>query len=179
LWRLTRDPEIKRQAHETLVEKFNDPDDAARLALFTRENGSYESNVLGGCFFLDVVGDRASITGTCRGNGDVSIQLQGAVVTPDSIRFNPSAQPLAFVQPVYPEEARIKGRVGQDTVMLDLDENGAVSNAVILMSNPDRTFNDATLAAVTQFRFDRSQLESPADDLDLVYIIRYELPELE
>jgi TonB family protein len=172
LWQLTRDIESKRQIHETLVEKFNDPQDIARLALFTREDGSYDHNVIGGCFTTPA-------GGTCRPNADRSIQLQSATVTPDNIRFAPSAGPLEFVQPVYPEEARLNGMEGWHLVVLDLDENGAVSNAVILDSTLGGTFDNATLTAIRQFRFDPSQLESTSGDVDLVYLFRYQLSELD
>lgn len=178
LWRLTRDIESKRQIHETLVEKFNDPQDIARLALFTREDGRYDPNVIGGCMILAVGGGSPS-AGTCEGNGSGSIQVQAAAVTPDAIRFRPSAQPLAFVQPVYPEEAHRRGIEGFIMLVLDLDSNGDVSNTVIMGSSPDKTFDDATLAAISQFRFDPSQLESISGDVDLVYRITYELPELD
>lgn len=175
LWRLTPDNVSKRRIHETQVEKFRDAQDIARLALFTREDGSYDPNVLGGCLIL-AIGGNSPAGGTCDGNGSGPIQLQSAAVTPDNIHFRPSAQPLAFVRPVYPEEARLNGKEGMNLVVLDLDENGDVSSAVIMMSNPDRAFDDATLTAITQFRFDLTQIESNADDLDLVYAIRYQLP---
>ena len=87
--------------------------------------------------------------------------------------------PLEFVQPVYPEEARRNGIEGWNMIGLDLDENGTVNNAVLLDSTFGGPFDNATLTAITQFRFDPSQLESNSEDVDLVYLIRYQLSELD
>jgi TonB family protein len=138
LWHLTTDLEAKRQVHETMIEKFQNPQDVGRLAYSTRDDGSYDPGILGSPF-LPLL--RSPLF---------------AVITPDTIGFSSPGQPLAFVQPVYPEEARHKGIEGSTTLVFELDSNGNVINPVILNSVPDGTFDEATLATVAQFRFDRS-----------------------
>ncbi len=162
LWHLTTDLDAKRQVHETMIEKFQDPQDSGRLALFTHEDGSYDPGYVGSPFQPQYT------------------SVLSATLTPNDVSFSPRAQPLEFVQPVYPEGARHKGLEGQATVFFDLDSNGNVSSPLILNSVPDGTFDDATLAAVSQFRFDRSQFEKPESrELALTYTIIYTLPAAE
>ena len=159
LWHLTTDLEAKRQVHETMVEKFQDPQDIGRLALFTSEEGRYDPGYAGSPFQPQYT------------------SLLSATITPHEIRFSPRAQPLEFVRPVYPEGARHKGIEGRATARFELDGNGNVSNPLIVNSVPDTSFDDATLAAVSQFRFDRSQFERPESaNVSLTYTIIYTLP---
>jgi TonB family protein len=57
-----------------------------------------------------------------------------------------------------------------------LDSNGNVSNPLILNSVPEGTFDDATLAAISRFRFDPPQPDPKSAQANMLYTITYALP---
>jgi len=58
---------------------------------------------------------------------------------------------------VYPVEARKKGITGQVLVRFHLDENGTISHLHIKSAKPPDVFNQNTLAALRQWRFQPAQ----------------------
>ncbi len=61
--------------------------------------------------------------------------------------------PLFMVHPVYPFVAVVRGIEGFVTVQFSVRENGSVTDAIVVESEPRSLFDDAALSAVRKFKF--------------------------
>ena len=76
--------------------------------------------------------------------------------------FDHEVVPRLVVAPDYPYSARVSGQRGEVAVELTVGTDGAVSDAVVLSSEPPQVFDQAALEAVRQWRFDpRTQACAP------------------
>lgn len=64
------------------------------------------------------------------------------------------AVPLVRVPPEYPAAALRRGLEGRVLVEFDLTASGAVENARVVAAEPTRTFDEAALRAIRQWRYD-------------------------
>ncbi|MEC8326552.1 MAG: TonB family protein [Pseudomonadota bacterium] len=84
--------------------------------------------------------------------------------------FNTLIQPIKSfnVDPVYPEHAVDRGIEGWVWVEYDIDGAGAVINAQIIDSYPQKTFDNAMLMALKRWRFKQSE-QLPIKRRSLLY----------
>ncbi len=61
--------------------------------------------------------------------------------------------PVFMVQPVYPFAAVVKGIEGFVIVQFSVRENGRVTDAIVVESEPRSLFDDAALSAIRKFKF--------------------------
>ncbi|MEM6296262.1 MAG: TonB family protein [Myxococcota bacterium] len=87
--------------------------------------------------------------------------------TPARARTRPS--------PRYPALAQRKGLEGSVTVRLRVDENGRVTQAVVVKSDPPGVFDDAALGAARLYRFSPARRGGNAVASTLQQTIRFEL----
>jgi protein TonB len=61
--------------------------------------------------------------------------------------------PLVRIQPAYPRRAMSRGIEGYTVVEFDITEHGLVSNPRVIEAYPGPVFNNASLTAISKFRF--------------------------
>ena len=61
--------------------------------------------------------------------------------------------PLVRVLPIYPDRAASRGTEGWVKVEFIIKADGTVADAVVVKSEPEGTFDDAALAAISQWEF--------------------------
>jgi len=82
-------------------------------------------------------------------------QRPGAIITYGFDSRDP--RPTHTVDPIYPRKAYKKGIQGYVIVRLVIDEDGSVTKAEVLKSQPRGTFNRAVSHAVKQWKFSSGQ----------------------
>lgn len=87
----------------------------------------------------------SDVTGVPGGIGKI-----GTIISGDVLDSAPQARSQAA--PIYPHEARRDGRSGTVNVEFTVDESGRVIDPRVV-SSTDRVFEDATLRAVSNWRF--------------------------
>jgi len=68
--------------------------------------------------------------------------------------FDHEVVPRLVVAPDYPYQARVDGQAGEVTVELTVGNDGKVSAAQVVASDPPQLFDQAALDAVKQWQFD-------------------------
>ena len=74
--------------------------------------------------------------------------------------------PLIVVQPFYPFVAAVKEIEGSVLVQFSVRENGTVSNARVIESEPRRTFDEAALNAIRKFKFQPREISGQSVTVD-------------
>jgi len=84
--------------------------------------------------------------------------------------------PIVKVAPIYPRRAQSRGLEGYVLIEFTVTKTGAVSNPVIIRSEPPNVFDRAALSAVIKFKYKPRVVNGePIDSPGVRNIIRFEL----
>lgn len=86
-----------------------------------------------------------------------------------------SPELLEFVPAEYPPEAKSAGVEGTVVLSLVIDEEGAVTQAVVTDPGPHPSFSAAALHAVTQFRFRPAEIDGKPAAVEIEYRYQFVL----
>lgn len=97
-------------------------------------------------------------------------------ISPTMGQTNPEILPIRTTRPKYPARALNEGIEGHVVVQFTIDEQGAVSDAVVVEADPADTFDAVSLDAIQQFQFPVRQENGQAVRTEGVrYVFRYNL----
>lgn len=100
------------------------------------------------------------------------------VIVEEDVTASDEYLPIVVIQPQYPNRALQEGIEGWAQVSFTVDEAGSVVDPVIVQSSPEEVFDEASLAAVSRFKFNPRVVDGQAVQTpDVRYVFRYNLSE--
>ena len=100
------------------------------------------------------------------------------VIVEEDVTASDEYLPIVVIQPQYPNRALQEGIEGWAQVSFTVDEAGSVVDPVIVQSSPEEVFDEASLAAVSRFKFSPRVVDGQAVQTpDVRYVFRYNLSE--
>lgn len=107
--------------------------------------------------------------------GDQGMQLSLGVKIWDEAQVDSKPIALFRVKPVYPQNAMNKNINGRVTIKLLVDRDGTVKTVEVLEAEPEGMFEEATVNAVSQWRFQPAKVQGTAVACWVKTSINYEL----
>ncbi len=74
--------------------------------------------------------------------------------TPVFMQWEQAPRLIDMVTPIYPDSARLAGLEGEVVLQIVVDEQGYVTEAVVIQATPPGLFDDAAARAIRQWRFE-------------------------
>jgi protein TonB len=107
--------------------------------------------------------------------GDQDMGLSLGVKIWDEAQVDAKPVALFRVKPVYPQSAMSKNINGRVSIKLLVDRDGTVKTVEVLNAEPEGMFEDATLNAVSQWRFQPAKVQGNPVACWVKTSINYEL----
>lgn len=107
--------------------------------------------------------------------GDQGMQLSLGTKIWDEAQVDSKPVALFRVKPVYPQNAMSRNIKGRVTIKLLVDRDGTVKTVEVLAADPEGMFEDATVNAVSQWRFQPAKVQGSAVACWVKTSINYEL----